>query len=225
MFSSQQLRVGIASMTVFLVAVFTEAACASDRIAYWVGDSFTGKPCKGQTNLGTFGPFDYILNRDKLSIVEQFHFTPKVEQLMGGENNSSPIGDITYTFMKFPNHHRALYSAIRYALGESNFDQQSQYPMECVLQRAIAFSPRDPVPRMLYGLYLHKLDKLELSISRYREAERISPNNPMLAYNMGLVFYDAKQYESARIYAKKAYTAGVTLPGLKRKLAQAGQWP
>jgi len=42
---------------------------------------------------------------------------------------------------------------------------------------------------------------------------------------MGLVFYDAKQFENARKYAKKAYSAGVSLPGLKRKLDKAGQWP
>jgi hypothetical protein len=33
-----------------------------------------------------------------------------------------------------------------------------------------------------------------------------------------------KNYEQAKIYAKKAYELGFPLPGLKNQLIQAGKW-
>ena len=55
-----------------------------------------------------FGPFDYrTATKDKLKLVESYHFTPKVESLIGGQ--SGTLGaDIDYTLRAFPNHPRAL---------------------------------------------------------------------------------------------------------------------
>src|SRR5678816_4417104 len=58
-----------------------------------------------------YGPFDYRTDRTgtTLSIVEDNHFTPAVEQLISGIT-SSVGGEIDYTLRAFPNHHRALLS-------------------------------------------------------------------------------------------------------------------
>jgi hypothetical protein len=45
-----------------------------------------------------------------------------------------------------------------------------------------------------------------------------------LNYLLGLVQFDLKDYTAAREAAKNAYALGYPLPGLKRKLAAAGQW-
>ena len=45
-----------------------------------------------------------------------------------------------------------------------------------------------------------------------------------LFYLLGLVQFDLKDYAASREAAKSAYALGYPLPGLKRKLAAAGQW-
>jgi len=80
------------------------------------------------------------------------------------------------------------------------------------------------VPYMLYGLYLHRLGKLEQSLEKYQTAERLAPNDANLLYNIGLVHFDRKNYSESHRYAVRAYSHGIGLPGLKRKLQQAGHW-
>lgn len=211
------------------IAAFVLMACcatanAAKKDAPWVGSSLDGMNCSGGS-AGNFGPFDYRADKDKLPVVENRHFTPEIEQLQRGQTTANPMGDVQYTLVKFPNHHRALYSAVRYSLTATSSGERRKYPpAECFLQRAIAFSPDDSVPHMLYGLYLHRKGKLERSLDSYRAAEKLAPNDANLLYNLGLVLFDTGQYAESSRYAHRAYDYGITLPGLKRKLQQAGHW-
>ena len=67
---------------------------------------------------GGYGPYDYTNPthfRDKLPIVNDYHFNARVENLVGGnkEESSHPGGDLNYVLMAFPNHHRALAAMMR----------------------------------------------------------------------------------------------------------------
>jgi len=191
--------------------------------APWVGEALNGIACTG-SKTRTFGPYDYATNKDKLPVVENRHFTPQVEQLARGETTGNAMGDVNYTLTMFPNHHRALYSAVRYSLGEGPNSSKRDYYAECYLQRAINFSPSDPVPHMLYGLYLHRLGNLEQSLEHYRTAESIAPTDPNLLYNYGLALFDAGEYKASYEHARKAYDYGIQFPALKRKLQEIGHW-
>lgn len=191
--------------------------------APWVGETLDGTACTGG-DPRNFGPFDYRTDKGRLPVVENRHFTPQVEQLRRGESTLHPMGDVSYTLVRFPNHHRALYSVVRFSLGESEYGSLRDYPAECFLQRAIYFRPDDSVPHMLYGLYLHRLGELEQSLEKYQAAEELAPNDANLLYNLGLVHFDSGNYTEARRYAEEAYSFGIQLPGLQRKLQEAGYW-
>jgi tetratricopeptide (TPR) repeat protein len=77
----------------------------------------------------------------------------------------------------------------------------------------------------VYGHYL--IDRGDAAGARKqlelaREKARDDAN---LSYNLGLAYFDLKDYALAREYAKRAYELGFPLEGLKKKLQQAGQWP
>lgn len=191
-----------------------------------------------------FGPFDY---RDPsvrqgssppLWLVEMAHFTPSVENLIKG-NTGAIIGDIDYTLRAFPNHPRALYSISRYErqqIAKSRSQGKIYTPplnegrgwpssAECYFDRAIRWRPNDPNVRLIYGIHLHLMGKLDEALRQYQFSERIQPNSSDLNYNMGLLYFDFKQYSLAKQYAKRAYELRYPLPGLRRKLAGIGQWP
>lgn len=211
-------------LAVTLLLMLSEVAvAASARQAPWVGETLDGRACTGG-NAGNFGPFDYRIDKAQLPIVEDYHFTPEVEQLIRGATTVHPMGDATYTLVKFPNHHRALYSAVRFSLGESTYDSLDRYVAECFLQRAISFTPNDSVPYLLYGLYLHRLGKLDESLKKYQSAETLAPNDANLLYNMGLVHFDRGDFDESYRYAKEAYSGGIEFTGLRRKLEEAGHW-
>lgn len=168
---------------------------------------------------------DYrTVDKAALNLVERFHFTPEVENLVRGK--SSPIGsDIDYTLRHFPNHHRALMSMTKLALREkTSRPKDTNYSVECYFDRAIRFQQEDAVVRMIYGIYLSKLGNSGKAIDQFTEALKLQPDNANINYNLGLVYFQKKDYENARVYAKKAYELGFPLPGLKNKLTAAGKW-
>src|SRR5690606_25221127 len=82
---------------------------------------------------GGYGPFDYI-NRhslqEQLTVVESFHFTYDVENLIKGQSGSI-AGDLNYTLHAWPNHHRALVSLVRLSIRDKSTRFHGlKYPVE-----------------------------------------------------------------------------------------------
>ncbi len=182
-------------------------------------------PCQGKGQ--GYGPYDYTKahERSQLPIVESYHFTPEVENLIKGKSGNIP-GDLDYTLRAAPNHHRALLSIIHYQiklnsklLSNSN---PLETPVECYMQRAIHFSPSDAVSYSLYGYYLAKINKLETAVKYYNKAISLSPDNAKIAYSFGLLLLELKRYEDALKYANIAYQNKQTPKGLKQKLEKLG---
>ncbi len=176
---------------------------------------------------GSFGPYDYNnpIERAKAPLVENAHFTAQVENLSHGQSGTAVMPDIQYTLTKYPNHPRALQSLVRLSVKE-----KSEQPMgaartvTCFLKRAIVFAPNDMIPRMLLAKHYSQQGKVDDALKVLQEAEILAPGDANLAYNMGLLYVEKKQYDQALIYAHKGYQAGFPLPGLRDKLKRAGQW-
>jgi hypothetical protein len=191
--------------------------------APWVGSNLSGAPCKGRGQ--GFGPFDYTVRTDAnikaLNLVHGGHFPPETERLT---HRNAHLG-LNYTLSAWPNHHRALYSAINYRMkrGQPYYNEEFA-PVECWFQRAINFSPKDGTTHMLYGMYLHKLDFRSEALEEYRIAEKLSPSDLNLKYNLALLLIELEKYAEAKKYAKHLYNEGFPLPGLRNKLVEAGYW-
>jgi tetratricopeptide (TPR) repeat protein len=189
------------------------------------GVDLEGRPCQGKVT--TYGPFDYTNPqhvREKLGVVEAYHFSREVEQLVKGKSGYL-LGDLNYTLGAFPNHHRALFAIIRYVTvprQPRQGDGTLITPPECYLQRALRFQPRDGKTHMLFGLYMHRLKRYEEAEQHYRNALELMPNNAEAHYNLGLLLVDMERYEAAQAEAKTAYRLGFPLAGLRRRLAEAG---
>jgi tetratricopeptide (TPR) repeat protein len=186
----------------------------------------------GQSNYcgelkNAFGPFDYRTraeNNDSFDLVEGGHFTPDVENGIRGSSGALG-GDLDYTLRAIPNHHRALATMARAAVrGKTLQVPGAKYPVECYFERATRFRPNDGGVKAEYGNYLYALGKTDKAFQMFREAADLSPDNPTINYNLGLAYFQKKDYDNAVVYAKKAYGLGFPLPGLKNKLAAVGKW-
>jgi len=168
---------------------------------------------------------DYVGgDRQLLGTVELHHFTSSVENLRHG-NTGTLGGDLSYTLMLFPNHHRALAALSKLSLRDKTLKPAgAKYSVGCFFDRAIRFKPNDAIVRMVYGNYLLKAGKADEATEQLRTAVDLEPENPTINYNLGLLYLKQKDYEQAKTYAKKAYELGFPLPGLKNQLKQAGKW-
>jgi tetratricopeptide (TPR) repeat protein len=180
-----------------------------------------------------YGPFDYTNPehfRDKLPIVEAYHFNSDVENLRAGMGtNVYPSVDLMYVLKSFPNHHRALNSMGRLwrEARKKNAIPAKITPRntaEYYFEKAIKFAPRDGAVLLLYGIHLHRSGKQEEALSFYKQAETLMPGSPELHYNLGLLYLSMNNLKMARSYAVKAYNEHYPLQGLKKKLIRAGAW-
>lgn len=179
-----------------------------------------------------YGPYDYtnpVHVRDKLPIVEQYHFNADVEGLIRGMSTAEALGDLEYTINAFPNHHRALNALARYwhkyeIKGEHPKGRSSEKTPEFYFNRAIKFAPHDGTVKLIYAIHQHGLKRYQRALELYLAAEsQILPGQAAeLHYNLGLLYVDMKKYDQARQRAELAYGLGHPLPGLKNKLLKVG---
>jgi tetratricopeptide (TPR) repeat protein len=193
--------------------------------AWAIADEYGACPLILKT--GQFGPFDYqqsVKYAKQIDLVNRVHFTPDVETLKHGA--AGPLAsDLDYTIRAIPNHHRALDSISRLSIKLN----RPQIPlMSCsadgFFERAMRFAPNDPLVHAAYGVHLFRWKKFPQAEEQLLTADRMLPNDGNIAYNLGLLYADLKQWDKAMAYAEKAYANGYRLPGLKNMLVAAGKW-
>jgi len=179
-----------------------------------------------------FGPYDYNTelsgknsHGSPLQIVESAHFTERVRTLKGGNTSSTPGGDLSYTLWAFPNHHQALVTLINYTAA-NNSDQPPQMvnSTDCYFKRAIQWRPDDAKTHLIFGMYLFKKKKIPSAIEQFNESLRLDPDSGNAFYNLGLAYFENKEYDKALDAAHAAYARGFRLEGLKSKLQRNGRW-
>ena len=180
-------------------------------------------PC--DSPIVSYGPFDYRTGRKELEKVERVHFTEDVEMLRRGNTSSTPAGDLNYVLLASPNHYRALMAMANLSIREKKErPTDASFTVPCYFERAIRFAPDDGNVRMVYGTYLFKIGRKEEALKELETAESMSVDSANFHYNIGLIYFDLKNYDKALSHAQRAYQLGYQLPGLKKKLQEAGKW-
>lgn len=170
------------------------------------------------------GPYDYNTRHIRISQIEQHHFIKNVENLISGQTGTI-AGDISFLLTYVPNHHRALISLSKLSLREKTIKPNgARYTIFCFFERAIRFKPNDATVRSIFSGHLLKIDKLDMAIEQLNIAVKLEPNNPIINYNLGLLYFQKKDYDKAELFARKAYSFDFPLPGLKNKLVDIGRW-
>lgn len=173
----------------------------------------------------SYGPFDYRTDRDKLPIVESAHFTEVVEALIRGTTSTRPGGDIAYTLRAIPNNHRALLAMMR--LGEKEKTPQpsgSTYSIDCWFDRAVRFRPDDGIVRMIYSTYLSSKGRLPEANAQLEIATSYAKDSAFTHYNIGLHYFDLKNYDKALLQAHRALALGFPQTALRDQLQSVGKW-
>lgn len=182
--------------------------------------------CGGLAN--PFGPYDYRKASEfahELYLVESTHFLPYIEAGIKGHSGSI-AGELDYTLRAWPNHLRALASLDRlsYRRKKDSMLEGSRWPVECYFERAVRFAPDDGGARSAYATFLYRRGQFDKALPMFREAARLSPQDPMVNYNLGLAYFSNKNYTEANRYAQVAYKLNYPLPALKNKLTEVGKW-
>ncbi len=159
-----------------------------------------------------------------LGMVEGAHFPPSTEALVNFAQGTFG-GALYYTLFAYPNHHRALLTLIR--LGEREKKDPpfgATYTIDCFFRRALMFFPDDAVVRVIYATYLTKQQRREDAIAQLETAAVATKDNPLMQYNVGLVYLDLKEYDRALRMAHRVIALDAPPGALKQQLEAAGRW-
>lgn len=178
---------------------------------------------------GTVSPQDivardyYLASGDRaatqaLRNVERYHYEPALKALQARRYQGAQ-GDLEFILRYFPNHPQALDKLGEVGLGLKRPDIAEQR-----FRSAIERYPQHHETYVVYGTFLHRLGRVDAAIAQYQKALEINPDSPYGNYNLGLAYMDRKDYLQANLHAQRAYELGVSFPGLRKKLQQAGAW-
>jgi tetratricopeptide (TPR) repeat protein len=174
-----------------------------------------------------YGPFDYRTQRDRLAIVEQYHFKPYHEALMrlAGTGKSALGGDLDYTLRASPNHHRALIAMMRYAEREkAQRVSGAGYTIDCYFDRAVRFAPDDAIVRMIFAGFLGRQNSAAMAEKQVEVAAQLAGENPFTLYNVGIVYFELQLYDKALEFDHRAKALGWPRKDLEGLLREAGKW-
>jgi tetratricopeptide (TPR) repeat protein len=200
------------------------AACSILVAGYATADG-SSSVCAPIAIPGHYGPYNYVTESNKLIIVEQAHFTARVEALLPGGGTGDLGKDLSYTLNASPNHHRALAAITRFgARTRSPQPPGLTYSINCYFDRAVRFSPRDTVVRSLYAVYLAQNGRPRDAIAELDVASSFAADNAVSHYNVGLVYFELAQYDKALHEAHAALRLGDQRQQLAEKLRSVGKW-
>lgn len=210
------------SVPLHAVKWLTRLAVACSLCATALAET-ASSPCGPLEN--PYGPYDYQTQKHKLSVVEQYHFTPQVEGLVGGRTSHDVGSDLDYTLKAFPNHYRALMAVVRLSEKQrSPHPTGMPYPVDCYFERALRFRPADSTARMIYATYLFKTNQIIAGDHQLSLAAAGAGDNAFTHYNIGLIYLERQRYALALASAHKAYGLGFVQPGLRDQLQLRGKW-
>jgi hypothetical protein len=180
--------------------------------------------CGPVTIPGHYGPYDYVSERGRLAIVEQYHFTAKVEALIAGESGALG-GDLSYTLNASPNHLRALVAAMNYASRTKTARPPGMdMTVECYFDRAVRFRPGDAPVRALFALYLARLNRMPEAERQLEAAVHFAGDNALSQHNIGLTCLELGLFDQALKQAHLARKLGFEGTLLSDKLKAAKRW-
>lgn len=156
---------------------------------------------------------------EHLGAVERHHL-PQAHDKATWDNPTYAWRDVEFILRHFPNHPDALMLAIDLSLKSRDLYQ----PALEMFEKAVAFDTKPAPPWVIFGIFYHRHGKPEKAVDCYLEALERDPALAEAHYNLGLAYLKLKQYEEANQAAQKAYALGYPLPGLRRRLEEAGKW-
>jgi tetratricopeptide (TPR) repeat protein len=124
---------------------------------------------------------------------------PTSEPATHGDMPMEEMGNMMKILQDLPTDYNSLV-----AHGNQFMDQRN-FPLaaECY-KRALAIQPDSLDVRVDYGACLHGMGLPQRAIEEFRKVIQTNPSHAIANFNLGLVFYDLNELDSARVYWQKS---------------------
>lgn len=170
---------------------------------------------------------DYYASRGcgLLKGVEQFHLGP-AQRHIRERHWTQAMNDLVFIVNQFPNHPHALLlmAQVCEAWPVTDRERGARCNLDRTFERAVDINPKAAGTLIVRGTYEYRAKRYDKAIASYTRAVELDPQSINANYNLGLAYLETKQFEQANASAQRAYALGAPLPGLRKRLEEAGRW-
>ena len=152
--------------------------------------------------------------------VHSYHLQPAYDALKRG-NWKSAHDNFEFILNGFPNSPQALNGMSELCV---NKWKSPQCDADSWFDKAIARNPTIATTWVIYGIHLERKKLPREAVEKFEHALELNPDDINAHYNLGLAYFDLKEYDKANQQAQRSYALGAPLPGLRDKLMRAGAW-
>lgn len=152
--------------------------------------------------------------------VHEYHLKPAYDAMSRG-NSKSAHENFEFILQGFPNSPQALNGMSELCV---NKWKSPKCDADSWFERAVERNPQVAATWTIYGVHLQRKGMLRDAIGKFDHALELKPNDMNAHYNIGLVYFDLKDYDKANLHAQMSYYLGAPLPGLRNKLMRVDRW-
>jgi SAM-dependent methyltransferase len=180
------------------------------------------------TSLGQVGNRDYYnpgTTTDEVANwqnAHHFHLQPGFDAMKRG-NWKSARDNFEFILRAFPNSPQALNGisevcVLKWKPRSPACDADSWF------DKAVEVNPDIATTWTLYGIHLQREKRPQQAVEKFEHALKLRPDDINANYNLGLAYFELKDYEKANQQAQISYALGAPLPGLRDMLKREGAW-
>jgi tetratricopeptide (TPR) repeat protein len=175
----------------------------------------------GQVNLDYYNPGTGSDEATALfKNVHSYHLQPGIDALNKG-NWKAAHDNFEFILNYYPNSPQALNGMSELCVIKW---KSPLCDADTWFDRAIARNDSVATTWVLYGIHLQRKKLPREAVQQFERAITLDPGSINAHYNLGLAYFDLKDYDKANQEAQKSYALGAPLPGLRDKLVRVGAW-
>jgi tetratricopeptide (TPR) repeat protein len=164
-----------------------------------------------------------------LPAVERRHLIPGIQKMRNPAlARFEAFDEFDFVLQAFPNHPRALDLMVQLCLSWGDKGPGPGPRKYCNLNayfdKAIDVNPDAANTYVILGIYRLRVNQPKLAVESLKKALALDPASVNAHYNLGIAYFDLKEYALSNQHAQQAYALGAPLPGLQEKLKRVGRW-
>ena len=152
--------------------------------------------------------------------VHSYHLQPGLDGLKHG-NWKAAHDNFEFILRYFPNSPQALNGISELCV---NKWKSPQCDADSWFDKAIERNSSIATTWVIYGIHLERKKLPREAVEKFEHALELNPDDINAHYNLGLAYFDLKEYDKSNRQAQASYALGAQFPGLREKLIRVGAW-
>ena len=175
---------------------------------------------EGKLNRDYYNPGTGTDERADWQNAHQFHLGPAFDAMKRG--NWGPARDnLEFILRVFPNSPLALNGISELCVLKW---RSPKCDADSWMEKAVAVNPSIATTWIIYGIHLQREKRPAEAVEKFKRGLELRPDDINGHYNLGLAYFDLKDYDNANKQAQMSYALGAPLPGLRDMLKRVGAW-